>query len=360
MKLGFLLAMRGDPEAERWCRRAIALLEAEIAAGRNGDWPLSMMGETHSVLGRFLASKGRNGEAVDAFRRAVDSLGTLLRTHPSVPAYTECLNVALFGLSGSLASGGQTGEAVDVYRRGIELMSVPTRGFDEPAEVPSAGSWPPPFMLRALGPLSRSLRTAGKVADAERVERQSLAALDALALGYAGRPAYLRKLAEGYLSLGNVLAGAGDGQGARAAWRKALQRTPDGASARNNLAWLAATCSDPEIRDPRRAVELARKAVEQAPDDGTYWNTLGVSYYRAGDPKAAVTALEKSMHLRKGGDAFDWFFLAMAHWQLGDQAEARTWYDKAVGWMKGQTANEELTRFRTEAAALLEVNGKKD
>jgi hypothetical protein len=50
----------------------------------------------------------------------------------------------------------------------------------------------------------------------------------------------------------------------------------------------------------------------------------------------------------------------MAHWQLGDQAKARTWYDKAVRRMKAQTADEELTRFRAEAAALLEVNGKKD
>ena len=319
-----------------------------------------MMGETHSVLGRFLASKGRNGEAVDAFRRAVDSFGTLLRTHHSTPAYTECLNGALFGLSGSLASGDQTGEAVDVYRRATELMSVPARGFDEPAEAPSAGSWPPPCMMRALGPLSRSLRTAGKVADAERVERQSLAALDALAVGYVGRPAYLGKLAECYLSLGNVLAGAGDGQGARAAWRKALERNPENTSALNNLAWQAATCPDPVIRNPRRAVELAKKAVELAPKVATHWNTLGVAHYRAGDWKAAVDALTRSMELGHGGDGNDWFFLAMAQWQLGDKPQARSWYDKAAPWVeKNQPGNEELTRFRAEAADLLEVNGTK-
>ena len=57
------------------------------------------------------------------------------------------------------------------------------------------------------------------------------------------------------------------------------------------------------------------------------------------------------MELRKGGDSFDWFLLAMSHWQLGDKEEARTWYDRAVEWMdKNQPENEELRRFRAEAA----------
>ena len=52
---------------------------------------------------------------------------------------------------------------------------------------------------------------------------------------------------------------------------------------------------------------------------GDYWNTLGVAHYRAGAWQTATTCLERSMTLRKGGDAYDWLFLAMAHWQLGHQ-----------------------------------------
>jgi hypothetical protein len=60
------------------------------------------------------------------------------------------------------------------------------------------------------------------------------------------------------------------------------------------------------------------------------------------------------MELRKGGDSFDWFFLAMAHWQLGNQDQARQWYDQAVAWMeKNQPQNEELLRFRAEAEELI-------
>jgi hypothetical protein len=66
------------------------------------------------------------------------------------------------------------------------------------------------------------------------------------------------------------------------------------------------------------------------------------------------------MALRKGGDGFDWFFQAMAHWQIGDKTQSRCWYDKAVPWMeKYQPKNAELVRFRAEAAALLGVNETK-
>jgi tetratricopeptide (TPR) repeat protein len=127
------------------------------------------------------------------------------------------------------------------------------------------------------------------------------------------------------------------------------------------LAWFLATCPNAALRDPKRAVELARNAVELAPKSWGIQNTLGVAHYRAGDWKAAITALEKSIELSQAGAAFDYFFLAMAHWKLGDKAEAKKRYDHAVEWMqknkealekdKGQA--EELERFRAEAAMLI-------
>jgi hypothetical protein len=48
------------------------------------------------------------------------------------------------------------------------------------------------------------------------------------------------------------------------------------------------------------------------------------------------------------------FFIAMAHWQLGEHGEARKWYDRAVEWMeKYEPEDEELRRFRAEAEDLL-------
>jgi tetratricopeptide (TPR) repeat protein len=118
------------------------------------------------------------------------------------------------------------------------------------------------------------------------------------------------------------------------------------AAKRNRLAWFLARCPDVQVRNPVLAVELAKGAVEQAPRQGAYWNTLGAANYRAGDWNGSIAALEQSMRLRQGGDAFDWLFLAMSHHQLQHADEAVAYLEKAVKWIeqaeKGQSENPSL------------------
>jgi uncharacterized protein HemY len=97
------------------------------------------------------------------------------------------------------------------------------------------------------------------------------------------------------------------------------------------------------------------------PKQGAYWNTLGVAQYRMGEWDAAVTALEKSMELGSGHDSFNLFFLAMAHWHLGQKEKALDWYRQAVEWMNVHSPkDEELLRFRVEAEELLGVKDKQE
>lgn len=167
------------------------------------------------------------------------------------------------------------------------------------------------------------------------------------------------KESEAHLRLGMALQKKGRYQESVAACREALRIQPDRHGALNNLSWYLATCPDIKLRDPAEAVELAQKAVRLKPNEGYYWNTLGTARYRTGDWKAAITDLETSMKLRKGGDANDWFFLAMSHWQLGDKEQAAKYYQQAVTWMdKHAPQDAELLRFRAEAAELLGIKGK--
>ena len=118
----------------------------------------------------------------------------------------------------------------------------------------------------------------------------------------------------------------------------------------NDGAWFLATCPVPGTREPQRAVEWAIQAVPAKPGQATLWNTLGVAHYRDENWPAALAALQKSMDLQDGGTGFDWFFLAMIHWQMGEKDDSRNWFDKAVEWMdKNGPHDDELTRFRTEA-----------
>jgi tetratricopeptide (TPR) repeat protein len=141
-------------------------------------------------------------------------------------------------------------------------------------------------------------------------------------------------------------------------WSKAVELDPDIAEYHNNLAWLLATCIDAEFRDPVRAVELAKKAIELTPKDGGVNNTLGVAQYRAGNCDAAIEALEKSTELQ-GDNAWDCFFLAMSYWKLGHKDKGLSCYQRAVEWLEKKNPTlsnqfkEELSRFRTEAKELL-------
>jgi tetratricopeptide (TPR) repeat protein len=156
--------------------------------------------------------------------------------------------------------------------------------------------------------------------------------------------------------LGNALYVNGHHDEAIAAWRKAIELKPDYTLALNNIAEGLANHPDPKRRDPLEAVRLAKWVVKLDPNNGAGWNTLGEAHYRDGNWKAAIQALRKSMELRKGGDSNDWFFLAMAKWRLDEKDEACEWYGKAVAWMdKNQPKNEDLRRFRVEAAELLGI-----
>ena len=128
------------------------------------------------------------------------------------------------------------------------------------------------------------------------------------------------------------------------------------AQALNNLAWLLVTCDDRQFWSPSEALTHARRAVELAPDVGTYWNTLGVAYYRAEQWGDAERALRRSMSLREQGqgDSFDWFFLAMIEARKDRKIEGRQWYDRAVEWFKKvRDSDPELHRFQVEAAEAL-------
>src|SRR5262249_13046799 len=141
-----------------------------------------------------------------------------------------------------------------------------------------------------------------------------------------------------------------------------LELAPTNDGVHNHLAWLLTTCPDAKLRDPRRALQLAKKCVKLVPNVATYWTTLGIAYYRAGDWNAAVAALGMSNDLSGEKElGFNALFLAMTHWQLGNKEEACKWYDRAVQWTeKYKPGDEELRRFRAEAAELLGVGEKKD
>lgn len=143
-------------------------------------------------------------------------------------------------------------------------------------------------------------------------------------------------------------------QGAMAALRKSLPHDRNG-WIHNNLAFVLCDCQETELRDPKQAVALATQALALAPREPTFWTTMGLAHYRAGEWPAALAAVNKSIELGAEGKAGNWLLLAMISWRLDKPDEARTWYARAAEWFKQNPMTDELVHFRREASDMLGI-----
>ncbi|MBL0715678.1 MAG: M48 family metalloprotease [Desulfosarcina sp.] len=80
-----------------------------------------------------------------------------------------------------------------------------------------------------------------------------------------------------------------------AAYETALRLDPLNSQVLNNLAWLYATCEDNRVRNPARALDLARRAVELEPTTPHVLDTLAESYFINGDIPAAILYEQKAL-----------------------------------------------------------------
>jgi serine/threonine protein kinase/Flp pilus assembly protein TadD len=340
----------GQPrEAEKLFRQSLALRQRMVR-----DFPGTLehrhrLAAAHQHLGRLLKDMGQTAEAEQAFRRSAELCGRLVEEFPAVPAYCERLATSHTNLGLVLEAAGRRREAEQTSRKGLDLLSKLA------AEFPTV---PVYRELQASYHYQHGnvLKSAHRYPEAERAFRKGLALMDELAAAFPRMASFPISQADIRYSLGKLLTATGRTREAAEVLGRAVRLAPKKPDTHNSLAWLLATTRDPGLRDAGRAVELARRAVELAPTNGLFWSTLGVAHYRAGTWKEAKAALDKAMRLGRPGDGCDWFFLAMASWQLGDKDEAMRCYGEAIAWLKkNRPPDEEYRRLHTEAAGLLGV-----
>ncbi len=152
------------------------------------------------------------------------------------------------------------------------------------------------------------------------------------------------------------------------AFRLAVDRDPSNPGALQSAAWFLSLFQDARFRDPDRALERARKLVALTSDKDNRRSysfgrrplfTLGLAEYRMGNLDSACRALERSIELREGGDAYEWFLLAIVIARQGDVAGARRLHGEAVRWMRAYRYSDfELHALDAETAALLDSLGQ--
>ena len=361
--LGSLLGKLGrDEDAERCYRRAVKLCELLVRDHPNvleyRDW----LAGAHKNLGSLLAKLGRNGDAEQSCRSAIGLCEPLVRDHPEVAEYRSSLAGYHNTFANLLCKLGRNEEAEQCYRRAAEICEPLVRDHPDVTEYSNC-------LANVHNNLGILLKNVGRDNRAEEAYRKAIELRKRLVRDHPGVPEYRQGLAGTHNNLGELLVRLRRDAAAEVVLRDAIElcvslvqdqpNVPEYrawlAVGQNCLAWLLSTSTDAVLRRPTVAAELASEAVKNCPEIATYWNTLGVAHYRASGWRAAVDALQKSIQLSSGGNSFDFFFLAMSHWQLGDKDEAREWYGKAVAWMGKNKPDDELKRFRAETEELLRI-----
>jgi serine/threonine protein kinase/Flp pilus assembly protein TadD len=364
-KLAALLAQAGKgDEAAVFRRSALELFEKLAAESPDEEERQELLG----VAGLNLSYAG-DLEAAEQFTRKALTVAAKLAEASTDPFDRRRLAGSHCFLGAILQRRGRPRDAADQFRPGSAIYEQLATEFPDETEYRYS-------QASALNSQGIALRMQpGEAAAALRYHRQAIALCDKLVAECPERHPYRTQLVRSHFSLGIALGLSGRPAEAVQAHQQALDayRPYSGAagstvnesqfaSVHNELAWLLATWPDAKFRDPGRAVALSRKAVELAPENGGFWNTLGVASYRVGDWKTAIAALNKAEELVPGKiQAWNLFFLVMAHWQLGEKELARKEYERAVKWMEEKKPrDEELRRFRAEAEELLGIREKKN
>jgi serine/threonine-protein kinase len=303
-------------------------------------------GDYHLLcLARALRRRGRTQEASEALVAAIAA--SREQGHQTHDAW------AYRNLGRALQDQGKLAEAIAQYREAIRIKpDLAATYVDLSSALRDQGK-----LQEAIVELGAAIRLKPDDASAHHNLGVALRAQGKLEEAIAACRAAIRLQPEHHSShedLGGILAQQGNREEAIAEFRTATRTDASCTRSRNILAWTLAFPPNRPQREYEEALIHARKAVELEPGDSALVNTLALAEYRVGHWAESIAASERSMALRNGGDASDWFFLAMAHWQKGGKDGGRKWFDKAVAWTKEKDPkNSELRQFWTEAAELL-------
>jgi len=234
--LGLGLAQQGKRDA--------AIVRFERALQLNPDYAAA-----HDGLGLALAQQSRWNEAIAQYQRALQLNADNAEPH-------HHLGVAL-------AAQGKVNEAIPQYERALQLN---------------------PDYAEAHIDLGLALAQQSKWNEAIAQYQRALQL----------NPDFT----EAHINLGLALAQQSKWNEAMAQYQRALQLNPDSAYAAGNLAWLLATCSEAQFRNPTEALRLAHRADElhksQVPE---VLDTLAAAQAASGDFARAVETAQQAMAL---------------------------------------------------------------
>ncbi|QDT50184.1 Tyrosine-protein kinase MasK [Symmachiella dynata] len=141
-----------------------------------------------------------------------------------------------------------------------------------------------------------------------------------------------------------------------------LEHFPQHFKAQHWLSWLLVRCPISDLRDPERALPLAKQATLTRPADGDAMCVLGVAEYRCGQVEQAVTTLNRAIELSNNDAAVvAQYVLAMIDWEQDRRDEAVRRFSETATLKSAALEHDPTLKWMHDEAALLlglTTNGK--
>ncbi|MES2792786.1 MAG: protein kinase [Planctomycetota bacterium] len=388
----FLLDTGRAAEAAQIFEQAIELHDALVDEFPEEPEYFAQRATARLKLAEALRGLGRWATVVRNYESCVSDLQEVVRARPDVPRYRENLAKARTNLGQSFRKLGSNTDSVPVLEKALENFDELSASYPLPEYVEGIGNTRVSLaqVLSELGQQDRAMilidlaitdyrelldlqpdlaayqeglgiaqsnrgRILARRGDLPGGVQSFEAAIASLKAAADKEPQAARitdQLAGAWTQLGLVQLAAGQMQPARDAFQSAVtirqslaKKFPKSTVYQDSLAWLLATCPVVELRDGKRAVELAVKATAATPESPQYWLSEGAAYLQQGDHATALKAIETSRKLRGQAEGLTLCLLAIAEAKTNQLEVAQKTLAAAKAWQTAQKPVDEELSF---------------
>lgn len=276
-------------------QKALALYHSIIASDGN-DVPARRGAALVEVrLGDLDGSDGHTRDAMASYQGALATFQDLLAADPNSLEDRRRMAFAYQKIGGIEESLNNSKEALQNYLKALALSEAAARSDPNNAQAKMSFA----ISLRYVGDLLYKMNNrSGAVSNYRKV----LEILQGLSTSEPGNVLAASRYSETLIVLGGTLAEGGDMLEARELTSRGLiiasqlatreEATPDELF---NYAESFLTCEPTDLRQPRTAVEYAKRAVEKSGGGSDYLDQLAQAYFQSGSAFKAVESEQRAL-----------------------------------------------------------------
>jgi tetratricopeptide (TPR) repeat protein len=301
------------------------------------------MAQAHYLLAAAYLAQQKASDALAVYRKMTElfpqdpqpffNLGTLLLAQRQLPAARQAFQKAVEISPNSLPVIERLVDIDIAEQQYAPAMDLIQKQIDRDPKLAQAWALRGKIYLaqrdytHAEADLSKAIELDPKLEPAYLLLTQLYVATNKQDQAIANLNAFVEKNKDvpALMQLGLLQEGQKHFDAARDAYEQVLSVNPNFAAALNNLAMIYSE----HLGQPEKAYDLAKKAVEIAPNEPHLADTLGWISFKKGNYSDAVRLLEDSAAKLPGQPEIE-YHLGMAHYMLGQDGPARTALQKAA------------------------------